>query len=169
MTENFNRMMKKTVPLLLALVLLLFGCAKETGAPDAQSWHDIPFEEGQLYALAYLGYQTPEKLDDYAARYLYDAALPTHYLSGGDYYLVIPRDGASTVRLYQNDMETGSSVLFYEQPNGQPFVVQCNVSDIFPDLTVELTCGEERARFSPFISLENGEVQPVERGLLLGE
>lgn len=166
---NINRNIKKTAVLLAAIALLLCGCAKETGTSDAKSWHDIPFEEGQLYALAYLGYQTPEKLDDYCAKYLNNAALPTHYLSGGDYYLVIPRDDACTIRLYQNNMETAGSVLFYGQPNGQPFVVQCNVSDIFPDLTVEIVSGEESVRFSPFISLENGEVQPVERGLLLGE
>lgn len=157
--------MKKSIPLILLLALLLFGCAQQTSG-EVQG---IPFEEGQLYALAYLGYQESEKLDDFCAKYLDDAQPPVHYLSDGDYYLIIPRSETACVRLYQNDLETDRSTLFYEQSDGRPFVVQCNVSDIFPDLTVEIVDGDETVRFSPFISLENGEVQRTERGLLLGE
>lgn len=126
----------------------------------------IPFEDGQLYALAYLGYQQIEDPDAFRS-YLGDRQPPVHYVSGGDYYLVIPREGVTAVRLYRNDILTGSTTLFYEQSDAGPFVVQCNVSDIFPDLTVELTAGEETVQFSPFVSLENGEVLPGERGLLL--
>lgn len=156
----------RLLPTLLCCVLLS-GCAKPS-APSAAE-NSIPFGEGQVYALAYLGYQTPERLDEFQEKYLDGAAAPVHYVSGGDYYLVLPRGDVRAVRLYVNDIETDSSTLFYEQSDARPFVVQCNVSDIFPDLTVELVCADETVRFSPFVSLENGEVLPGERGLLLSE
>lgn len=154
------------LPVLLCCALL-FGCAKPAEPSAAES--SVPFDEGQVYALAYLGYQSPERLDEFREKYLGGAALPVHYVSGGDYYLLIPRENVSAVRLYVNDIETDSSTLFYEQSDARPFVVQCNVSDIFPDLTVELICADETVRFSPFVSLENGEVLSGERGLLLNE
>ena len=49
----------------------------------------IPFEAGQLYAVAYLGYQTADGLGYYAQRYLDSDKLPVHYVSDGDYYLVM--------------------------------------------------------------------------------
>ena len=45
------------------------------------------------------------------------------------------------------------------------FVIGCNVSDIFPDVTVEITSGGETVDFSPFISLKDGSVQVGECGL----
>ena len=70
------------------------------------------------------------------------------------------------MRLYKNDMVTDSKTLFYEQTNGDAFVIGCNVSDIFPDVTVEITASDgEKVSFSPFISLEDGSVEVGERGL----
>ncbi len=88
-----------------------------------------------------------------------------HHISDGDFYLIIPRDPNATVRLYKNDMLTQTSSIFYEQPDGSPFVIGCNVSDIFPDVTVSITSGRETVDFSPFISLKDGSVQVGERGL----
>ena len=46
--------------------------------------------------------------------------------------------------------------------------IGCNVSDIFPDVTVEITASDgEKVSFSPFISLEDGSVEVGERGLKL--
>ena len=45
------------------------------------------------------------------------------------------------------------------------FVIGCNVSDIFPDVTVSITSGGETVDFSPYISLKDGSVQVGARGL----
>ena len=45
------------------------------------------------------------------------------------------------------------------------FVIGCNVSDIFPDVTVSITAGGEMVDFSPYISLKDGSVQGGARGL----
>ena len=150
----------------------------ESGSPDSSSEPDstdntasvskrdaIPFEEGQLYAAAYLGYQTTEELDYYAERYLDSSALPTYYISSGDYYLVIPRYDNTVVSLYVNDIETSLSSLLFQDPDCGPFLIQCNASDIFTDITVILEHGGETAEFSPFISLKDGSLSIGEGGL----
>ena len=43
--------------------------------------------------------------------------------------------------------------------------IQKDISDIFSDVTVELSYGGETVSFSPYISLKDGSVQVGERGL----
>ena len=129
----------------------------------------IPCEADRLYAVAYLGYQTPDGLDYYAERYLDSDKLPVHYVSDGDYYLVIPRYDGMSLSLYVNDFETSLSTLRFRDPDCGPFVIQCNVSDIFADVTMRLEYNGETAEFSPFISLKDGALMIGERGLDLTE
>lgn len=126
----------------------------------------IPFEDGQLYAVAHLGYQEMGKLERYT-KYLDNTDLPAHYASNGDMYLIIPRYDDMELSLFHNDIETDQATLFYVEPNCGPFILQCNVSDIFCDVTVQLTRGEEKVEFSPFISLKDGSLEVGERGLNL--
>ena len=158
----------KKVPFLFITILIWLGlCAGCTQQPQASKRDGIPFQEGQYYAVAHLGYQQIEDLDVYVDRYLDSDQLPIHYLSGGDYYLVIPRYAGMKLYLYYNDMETMESILIYEEPNCRPFILQCNVSDIFADATIRLQHGSDTAEFSPFISLKDGSLDVGTQGLLL--
>lgn len=162
-------MKKHTVWLLTLLCLLaLAGCGGQTEPPASDPAGDdapsIPFQEGQLYAAAYLGYQEIEDLAYYTETYLDGAEPPVYYLSDGDFYLVVPRYEDTALRLYRRDMETMETELVCEDPRCRPFILQCNVSDIFSDAVISLTHGEDTAEFSPYISLENGSVQVGERG-----
>ena len=180
--------MRRTTAVLLAALLcmaLMGGCALlrlpepgttqsgTSGGGDPQPeqadpiWQGIPFAEGQLYAVAHLGYQQPELLDAYCEAYLGGAELPVHYLSDGDFYLIVPRYEGMELALYENDMETMGSSLRYQDPECGAFVLQCNVSDIFPDATVQLTWQGEQAEFSPFLSLKDGALDVGEHGLVL--
>lgn len=144
------------------------GATNATGPadPPVPSKRDsIPFTEGQLYAVAYLGYQEIADFDYYVEKYLDTADVPTYTVSDGDFYLVIPRYDGMTMALSVNDLETSQSNLRQEVPNVGPFIVQCNVSDVFSDATIALTYNGDRAEFTPFISLENGAPQIGERGL----
>ena len=135
---------------------------------QVQSKRDrIPFSEGQLYAVAYLGYQQAEDLDYYVENYLDNGNLPTHYLSFGDFYLIIPRYDSMELSLSRSEIDLPEPILLYEDPNCQPFLLQCNVSDIFPDAVVRLTYENETVEFSPFISLKDGSVDVGPSGLLL--
>ena len=73
------------------------------------------------------------------------------------------------MKLYRNDINGAAPALLFEAENGVPFVVQCNISDIFSDLTVELSYSGETMSFSPYLSLKDGSVQVGERGLNLTE
>ena len=121
-------------PLLLCL-FLLGGCG---GVEEVSKRDNIPFQEGQLYAAAYLGYQQIDDLDYYLERYLDDGELPVHYLSGGDFYLVIPRYDGMALALSRSDIETLQSTLIYEDPDCRPFLLQCNASDIFAEIEQEI-------------------------------
>lgn len=174
-----KRMLRLTLVLLALCALLLTGCGTDTPAPTPtpeqaaatptptpDPLSTLPYEDGQLYAAAYLGYLEPKDLDFFRQTYFGGRELPVHHISDGDFYLIIPRDPNATVRLLRNDMLTQTSSIFYEQPDGSPFVIGCNVSDIFPDVTVEITASDgEKVSFSPFISLEDGSVEVGERGL----
>lgn len=139
---------------------------KPTPAPAPVRKRDaIPFKEGQLYAAAYLGYQTIDDWNYYTEKYLDTAEIPTHYVSGGDYYLVIPRYDGMALSLFVNDIETSEAAIRFRDPDTGAFVIQCNVSDIFADVTIRLEYKGETAEFSPFISLKDGSVMVGERGL----
>ncbi|MDD3193876.1 MAG: hypothetical protein PHE47_08565 [Oscillospiraceae bacterium] len=159
---------------ILACFLWLTGCTS-TPAQNSQSLSDdskldaIPFEENQLYAVAYLGYQETTDLDFYVEHYLEDSLLPTHYLSGGEYYLIIPRYAGMSLALYQNDIETMEPVLVYEDPDCKPFILQCNASDIFADATIQLTYRDQTVAFSPFLSLKDGTLDVGANGLELSK
>lgn len=152
----------------LVCTLLFAACAPSAGGlaeSDAGRPDGIPFEDGQWYAAAYLGYQEISGLDVYAGRYLENDRLPIHYLSPGDYYLIIPRYAGMFLSLFQNDIETGEAVLRFEDPDCGPFILQCNASDIFADAAIRLTYEGERVEFSPFISLKDGKLDIGPKGL----
>ena len=156
----------------LSCALLFSGCASSAGTPGenrANKLNNIPFEDGQYYAAAYLGYQQITGLEVYAEQYLEHDRIPIHYLSSGDYYLVIPRYAGMSLSLFRNDIETGETILIYEDPDCRPFILQCNASDIFADATVRLSYGGETAEFSPFISLKDGEIEIGAKGLDITE
>ena len=154
---------------LAVLCLALTACTQAAPSEEepALPYEDITFQEGQLYAAAYLGWEEMEGLSDYQTAYLKGESVPVHYISPGEFYLIIPRYPDMAVKLYQNDINGAAPVLLFEAENCVPFVVQCNISDIFSDLTVELSYGGEAVSFSPYISLKDGSVQVGERGLEL--
>ncbi len=160
--------MRKTVLyVVISFCLFLVGGRLSFAAESEQvsRQNAIPFEENQWYAIAHLGYQQMDDLDYYVEQYLDSDKLPIHYISNGDFYLVIPRYSGMQLSLSVNDMETQESHLRYEDPDCRPFIMQCNVSDIFPDVTVCLSYKGETIEFSPFLSLENGALDAGEYGL----
>jgi len=152
----------------IALSALFSGCSliqTEEGDSQIKKIESIPFFNDQLYAVAYLGYDEIGELSFYIQKYLDSENIPIHYLSQGEYYLVIPRYSNMSLSLYKNDIQTIDSSLIFEEKECRPFIIQCNVSDIFSDATICFTYNNETIEFSPYISLKDGTVVVGDRGI----
>ena len=165
--------MKRKVMYLVIMISLLglfSGCTQEQKENDNSNSEiskieSIPFLNDQLYAVAYLGYNEINELSFYIENYLDNENIPVHYLSQGEYYLVVPRYKNMSLKLYKNDMETMQPSLIFEEKECRPFIIQCNLSDIFSDATIRFTYNDEAVEFSPYISLKDGAVEVGDRGL----
>ena len=157
--------MKKNI-ILIALVFSLFTAGCRSKPTDEIIKETIPFEEGQLYAVAYLGWDESAKntLAFYKDLYLEDEDIPVFYTSGNEAYLIIPRYNNTSVKLYQKDFDAPDKLL-YESYDCRPFVIRCNASDIFPDSKISLSCDKGSAEFSPCLSLADGRLIAGEKGL----
>ncbi len=167
------RIKHKIFALILLGILVLTGCreidASETSTSNLEistsNTEKINFADNHFYAVAYLGYEEIEDLDYYKDNYLDGDGAPIHRFSSGEYYLIIPRYEGMSVCLYRNDLETMGKTPVYENDDCAPFIIQCNISDIFSDVTVELVYQGEKVEFSPYISLKDGSVVVGDRGL----
>lgn len=178
-----------TAAALLLGAALLTGCAAETIKKPASTTETepnatettpslpagteqttpsaIPFADGQLYAVAYAGFDEPEALDTWIETYLNGERPETVEISDGEYYLVIPRNPGTMLRVLKEDFDTGEKSVAYEDPDGKPIILRCNASDIFFDADVELTDAAGTVSFTPYISPRDGAIEIGEHGLLL--
>ncbi len=84
---------------------------------------------------------------------------------GTEIYLIIPADKNAEVAVYllELDEETFTSTRaekpLYKSHTGAPFVLQCNYSDLFSEVEIEITDSEgEKLSWKPFVSLRDGSV-----------
>lgn len=156
--------MKKVLFIMAALLLVLFAAcvpAAPSAPTDAETeWYIrlSPVGEGDtepLGAVVYFPILGADELPDAVCD------LPLCDLNGWEYYLIIPRYEGDTVMVQPLVMEEESATLraegeaiFYDAP----FVLCCNPSDIFPNVSVTLKHGEESVTFSPYISLRDGSI-----------
>jgi hypothetical protein len=152
---------------------LLAGCtastAKETATVVPVLEQDlISYQDDQLYAIAYIG-QDEHALPYYLNTYTRSSeeGLQICTVSQGDYYLIIPRYSTMTVKVDKIDVSTSKETAVFEQSDCKPFLLRCNVSEIFLDAAVTITYEKETETFSPSISLKDGSVLAGERGLVL--
>ncbi len=164
----------KKISILTALFIIVAvfvsGCSfspKANDDSDAPPYisDSISFGERDFYAVAYLGYNDMSNLEFYAQNYLGYERLPIHYISEGEYYLIIPKYQDMALKIYENDIDTPTPTLIFETQESLPFIVRCNISDIFSNVTVSFTYESETFEFSPFISLEDGSVQVGDNGI----
>ena len=153
---------------LLGAVLCLAGCSPAQ-APEAlpsptPAEIAADFAPDQLYGVAFLGWQDQTALESY--RDLADPdTLPVYHISAGECYLILPRYADMALRLYADDPVAGTRTLVVEDPACGPFVLECNVSDLYPDAVVELSREGQSVSFSPWHSLKDGTLQLGEEGL----
>ena len=81
------------------------------------------------------------------------------------YWLILPRYPGTALEVSQLDINTSEARLVYSDPDCEALILQCNISDIFPDAEIRLRCEEGEAEFSPYISLRDGSVVLGPEGL----
>ena len=125
----------------LLLTLALTAC---NPSPDAKASRAVklPYAEGQLYAAAWLGWQDTGNLSRYADLCPEIKEAPVLHLSDGEYWLILPRYPGTALEVSQLDINTSETRLVYSDPDCEALILQCNISDIFPDAEIRLRCAE---------------------------
>ncbi|MBQ1554007.1 MAG: hypothetical protein II828_09295 [Clostridia bacterium] len=85
---------------------------------------------------------------------------------GCDFYLIIPADEHSKVEVVTLELAGDDDVVsfntvdtIYQQDDGAPFLLKCNVSDIFPEIRMIITDSNgDVFEWSPMISMRDGSV-----------
>ena len=130
-------------------------------------------EDGKWCGVVFIGYIDTD-IETYIARnvayreftlqeddYTWLADLPkqnrVETSNGNELYLLIPRDDEANVRISKVDDEGNASERIYNSYKGAPILLRCNVSEIRPDVIIEITdnSGEHKG-FAPSISGRDG-------------
>ena len=86
---------------------------------------------------------------------------------GGELYAIIPADRDAVVRVYaaiidETDYTVKPDIGIAEFEGGKPILLKCNVSEIVPNVVIEIVNGENMYSFSPSLSGENGHLVPID-------
>ena len=118
------------------------------GEPYDQGFYDLLSRSGYMENYSFMG-NIP--VDRYART------------DGMEIYCIVPSDPASSVTVYEwNETETAGTAgaVLYESASGEPFFVQGNISDIMPNIAIDITdgYGNTLSAYHPRISLNDGSV-----------
>lgn len=158
------------------------GTAEVTPAPwsPAVIQRQLLLDEDAFVGVFYLGWIDPSvnELDSEVKRILketlaaenfeFTADMPAdRFVStdgGQELYLIIPFDGDGTVDISQGVWDESAAMitrgkLLYSSGDGEPFLLRCNVSEIIPDVIIQITDSSGgMIEWSPGLSGEDGHV-----------
>lgn len=88
-------------------------------------------------------------------------------LEGGELYAVVPADPDAVVRVYsavldETDYTVKADQLLAEFTGGEPILLKCNVSEIMPNVVLQITADGKTHTYSPSLSGENGRLVKTE-------
>ncbi|MBR4411237.1 MAG: hypothetical protein IKT31_07945 [Firmicutes bacterium] len=124
-------------------------------------------------AAAFLGYVEGDAGD--FAEYLQEKGIAEKYpfltgideehtilLEGGEWYAVVPVKGV-TVEVYEAEMNEDLGWIekaeqVYSADDGKPFLIRCNVSEIFPNVIIDTIVGGGAFAYSPQRSMMDGSL-----------
>lgn len=125
-------------------------------------WSGFEYADEHLYAIKFLGYGI-DPSENYKNTDLID-------VGGDEFYLIVPRFDECEVKVKMmnfgdfSDMSAYETLNVFTSNNGEPFILKCNVSDIYSNVAVTMTGAGGSASFSPRISLEDGSLIAGELG-----
>ena len=132
-----------------------------------------------LCAVAYIGFVDPEMTEEECAQVFLNSRYCGEYpeiseitadncvteCGGYELYLVCPADEAATVSVNEwllteeNEYMGEAGQVYYRSETGEPVLIRCNVSDIMPNVVVNIVDSEGRTvQWCPSLSLKDGSV-----------
>lgn len=105
-------------------------------------WH-----ENELYTVSLLMY------DDILLEHpnFFDA-------EGSEYYLITPRYTSTVTQVYTTSPDGLRGEKIYTPPVGEEFIIQCNDSEVYSNITIEFNHLGNTVTYSPHIQLEDGSI-----------
>ncbi len=174
------------VMMMILMAVLFIGCAKdisfdETSVEEATdetltALRQTMEQNGDGVAVAYLGFDIS---DDDLETYLNDCGaleafpflkdFPVERLirtEGAELYLVVPQNLDASVRVCDwvidesNDFAGGAGEIeYYVADSGEPFLLECNMSDIMPNTVIYIAIDDEHVlEYNPALSLMDGSL-----------
>lgn len=88
-------------------------------------------------------------------------------LEGGELYAIVPADADAAVTVYsavldETDYTVKADQKLAEFTGGIPILLKCNVSEIMPNVVLEITANGQKHIYSPMLSGENGQLVQTE-------
>jgi len=135
------------------------------------AYYDFPEKaEDDLATMIYVGYGKDER-DSNVEKLLKKHDMKKDLLEEvvdqeeSEWYTIIPKYEGTKITVdhvelsEEGEMKVTNTLTTTEAP----ILLGCNFSDIFPSVQVTIEHGEDKIVFSPFLSLEDGDIQEVER------
>lgn len=154
------------------------GSAQSTVSSAEVDSHDyytgIPDEDSTLGALFYLGDREEEiKANQEMLKNNYFSQmdeqwweeLESYTTQGGqECFMIVPKYEQTNIKVYETELDDEGKLQTGQilWQGDAPLFLGCNRSDIVPDTQVVLTYGNRTVVFSPFISLKDGTIIPIE-------
>ncbi len=146
-------------------------------SPDIPQREEMK-QEGYLCAVAYIGFVDPEMTAEDCAEVFYNSryadelsltAIPAENCiddcGGYELYLVFPTDENATISVCEwvineeNDFAGEAGAVYYRSEAGAPVLIRCNVSDIMPNVVVNVVDSSgATVQWCPSMSLKDGSV-----------
>ena len=114
---------------------------------------NIPSDSKELIAIALLN-----NIEEAETKYKIEDAKVYEY-NGGELYLIIPIYKNVSINVYSAVMEEADIVKDkLIASTNKPFILKCNVSDIIPNIIIEIKQNNIVYEYSPSISLKDGSL-----------
>ena len=160
--------MKRILSILLICIFVLCGCAPKKN-DELNTMRDQIDEVG----IAFLGYVS-EKANEtelrsamancaFINKYDFLKEAPIVSGEGQELYILIPKNEDEIIELYHSSIDENANEVvekeaFYKSKKGEAIIVRCNLSELYSNIVVQV--GDYS--FSPYISLKDGHVGPME-------
>ena len=131
-------------------------------------------DQGAVFGASFLGYTPdysfPGKEYQRAETYPYLEGIPEDHIieyTGDEWYVIVPAEDGWKMSIescsWNDDFtETSTEELLWESDDGLPLILQCNLSDLYPNVQVTARKGSREVSWKPYYLTYAGEIEPAD-------